>query len=246
MRGTNLYKVKCMQARFQQIKSALLDKISEGDMTPGDRVLSENQLAEVYQVSRMTARRALSELVSEGILARSQGLGTFVADHRPMSSMLEIRGIQDEIKQRGHKYSCSVVTKQSILASEQQSAWLDVALQTEIFHTQIVHIENGRPVQLEDRLVNPLWAPEYLQQNFALTSANHYLSHVAPLTQADHIVEAILPDELLAIRLDIVLTQPCLKVSRRTYSAKGIVSYALLYHPGNRYRLGSHLEFNSN
>ena len=213
-------------------------------MSPGDRVPSENQLAEQYQVSRMTARRALSELVSEGILARSQGLGTFVADHRPMSSMLEIRGIQDEIKQRGHKYSCTVVSKQVVLASEQQSAWLDVSLQAELFHTQIVHIENGRPVQLEDRLVNPRWAPDYLQQNFALTSANHYLSQVAPLTQADHVVEAILPDELLATRLDIPVTQPCLKVSRRTYSAKGIVSYALLYHPGNRYRLGSHLEFN--
>lgn len=234
-----------MQARYQQIKSALLNKISEGEMQSGDRVLSENQLAEVYQVSRMTARRALSELVTEGILARSQGIGTFVSDHRPMSSMLEIRGIQDEIKQRGHKYSCSVLSKHSIMANEQQSAWLDVALLSEIFHTQIVHVENGRPVQLEDRLVNPLWAPDYLQQNFMLTSANHYLSQVAPLTQADHIVEAILPDPLLATRLDIPLTQPCLKVSRRTYSVKGIVSYALLYHPGNRYRLGSHLEFSS-
>lgn len=213
-------------------------------MLPGDQVPSENQLAEQYQVSRMTARRALSELVSEGILARSQGLGTFVADHRPMSSMLEIRGIQDEIKQRGHQYTNVQLLKQVVLASEQQSAWLDVTPHSEIFHTQIVHLENGKPVQLEDRLVNPRWAPDYLQQDFALTSANHYLSQVAPLTQADHIVEAILPDELLASRLHIALTQPCLKVSRRTYSAKGIVSYAQLYHPGNRYRLGSHLEFN--
>ncbi|WP_340679450.1 histidine utilization repressor [Paraglaciecola sp.] len=233
-----------MQARFQQIKSVILDKISEGEMVPGDRVLSENQLAEQYQVSRMTARRALTELVAEGILARSQGLGTFVCDHRPMSSMLEIQSIQDEIKQRGHKYANVQLSKKIVLATEQQSVWLDVAPNSEIFHTQIVHLENGLPVQLEDRLVNPLWAPDYLKQNFDKTTANQYLNEVAPLTEADHIVEAIAPNEFLIKTLNIAATQPCLKISRRTYSTKGIVSYALLYHPGNRYRLGSHLEFN--
>jgi GntR family transcriptional regulator, histidine utilization repressor len=232
-----------MQARFQQIKSALLGKISTGLMQAGDKVPSENQLAEQFQVSRMTARRALTELVDEGILARSQGLGTFVADHRPMSSMLEIRSIQDEILQRGHRYANRLISKHSIKASDQQSTWLAVAPHSEVFHTLIVHLENDLPVQVEDRLVNPAWAPDYLQQDFSLTSANKYLNGVAPLTQADHIVEAIMPNEQLQSLLHIAPTQACLKISRRTYSAQGIVSYALLYHPGNRYRLGSHLEF---
>jgi len=55
----------------------------------------------------MTARRALTELVTERILARSQGVGTFVSDSRPMSSILEIRSIDDEINQRGHRYDPS-------------------------------------------------------------------------------------------------------------------------------------------
>ena len=80
-----------MQARYQQIKTAILDQIESGNMRPGDRVPSENQLTEAYGVSRMTARRALTELVEEGMLLRSQGLGTFVSDSRPMSSMLTIR-----------------------------------------------------------------------------------------------------------------------------------------------------------
>jgi len=41
--------------------------------------------------------------VDEGILMRSQGIGTFVSDSRPMSSMLEIKSIRDEIEQRGHR-----------------------------------------------------------------------------------------------------------------------------------------------
>lgn len=231
------------QARFVQIKSALLDKIESGEMSPGDKVQSENQLAERFSVSRMTARRALTELVDEGILARSQGVGTFVSDSRPMSSILEIRSIDDEITQRGHRYSNKVLGVGSIQASEQHSVWLGVAAGSMVFQTKIVHMENDLVIQLEDRLVNPALAPQYIEQDFNQTTANHYLSKVAPLTQADHSVEAILPNKELAQILDIHIAQPCLKISRRTYSSKGIVSYARLYHPGNRYRIGGHLDF---
>ncbi|MGS2719438.1 histidine utilization repressor [Paraglaciecola aestuariivivens] len=233
-----------MQARFLLIKSALLKKIEQGEMAPGDKIPSENQLADAYGVSRMTARRALSELVNEGILARSQGLGTFVSDCRPMSSMLEIRSIDEEIIQRGHSYANQVIKAQSIQANEQQSAWLGVKLGSQVFHTQIVHKENGLAVQLEDRLVNPKWAPEYLQQDFSQITASHYLNQVAPLTQADHVVEACLAPEKIANLLTMATGQACLKISRRTFSAKGIVSYALLYHPADRYRIGGHLTFN--
>ena len=140
-----------VQARFVQIKSALLDKIELGDMRPGDKVLSENQLAASFGVSRMTARRALTELVNEGVLARSQGIGTFVSDSRPMSSILEIRSIDDEITQRGHRYSNKVLGVDTLHASERQSVWLGVAVNSVIFQTKVVHMENGLIIQLEDR-----------------------------------------------------------------------------------------------
>ena len=232
-----------MQARFITIKSQLLDSIEAGDMLPGDKVPSENQLAAQFEVSPMTARRAITELVDEGILVRSQGLGTFVSDHRPMSSMLAIRSIHDEITQRGHQHRSSVLCHQTIQANEQQAVWLDVAVGEDIYHTVLVHWENQSPVQIEDRLVNPKLAHDYLQQDFTQITPNHYLSKVAPLTEADHIVEAVCPSTTEAEELQIDRQQPCLKISRRTYSAKGIVSYAVLIHPGNRYRLGGHLDF---
>jgi GntR family histidine utilization transcriptional repressor len=232
-----------IKAKFLQIKSALLDKIELGEMRPGDKVQSENQLADKFKVSRMTARRALSELVTEGILARSQGIGTFVLDSRPMSSILEIRSIDDEIIQRGHHYSNRVISLESVPASEQQSVWLGVPAYSVVFHSKVVHMENDIVVQLEDRLVNPALAAGYIDQDFSSITANHYLSRVAPLTQADHSIEAISPNQKLAAALAIDKTQPCLKINRTTYSAKGVVSYARLYHPGNRYRIGGHLDF---
>lgn len=231
------------QSRFVVIKSALLDLIDSGQMKPGDKVASENKLAEQFSVSRMTSRRAITELVTEGILFRSQGLGTFVSDHRPMSSILTIRSIDEEILQRGHRYSAKVISVQNISASEEQSALLGIIEESTIFRTKIVHLENDLPVQLEERLVNPKWAPLYRDQDFEQITTSRYLSLVAPLTEADHVVEAIIAQQDICALLQIEQSQACLKVSRRTFSAKGIVSYAQLYHPGNRYRIGGHLDF---
>ena len=255
-----------MQPRYIAIKSHILDAIEAGQMKPGDQVPSENQLALQHGVSRMTARRALSEMVDEGILMRSQGLGTFVSDHRPMSSMLEIKSIRDEIEQRGHRYSNQIVLLETREADLNIAAHLSVSEGDEVFHSVIVHCENDLPVQYEDRWVNPQWAPDYLQSDFHAQTANYYLNLVAPLTQADHSVEAVIADGEIADALQIQTTEPCLKVTRRTYSSihspssatvsghaqgkeqgkkrkQGVVSHAVLYHPGSRYRLGGHLDF---
>lgn len=63
-----------------QIKEALLDKIASGAFKPGEKILSETRLAESFGVSRITARQALMELISEGVLTRAHGRGTFVAE----------------------------------------------------------------------------------------------------------------------------------------------------------------------
>ena len=235
-----------LQPRYQVIKNHLLEQIEAGVLVPGTRVASENQLSEQFQVSRMTARRALKELSDAGFLFRSQGLGTFIADARPMSSMLEIRNIADEISDRGHLCTQKALSQESVVANLQQASWLGVKDKSEIFHSCIIYFEDGVAIQYEDRYVNPKLAPDYLSQNFTQATPNQYLSQVAPLTEADHIVEAITADSLVGkevlLQMNMSAASPCLKVSRRTFSDKGIVSVASLIHPGDRYRLGGHIQ----
>lgn len=231
--------------RFAKIKNHILLQIEQRKLSPGDRVPSENELMSLFDVSRMTARRALHELANEGTLVRTQGLGSFVADARPMSSMLEIRNIAEEIEQRGHVHSCRVLALNTINASPEQAIWLSVREGDVLYSSTLIHYENNRALQYEHRLVNPAFAPDYLEQDFSRLTPNAYLTQAAPLTEADHIVEAVCVDQTIADQLQITTHQPCLKVSRRTWSRQGIVSFACLYHPGDRYRLGGHLNFSS-
>lgn len=232
-----------MLAKYVRIKGFIKDQIDAGTWLPADRIPSENKLAARFSVSRMTARRAMDELCTEGCLVRKQGLGTFIADIKPASSMLEIHNIADEVTGRGHEYSCRVILVNQEKSSKQNAILLSVEPRAKIFHSTLVHMENELPIQYEDRYVNPRFAPDYLAQDFENQTPNAYLSRVAPLTEVDHVVEAVIPNKAIAQVLKMEVNQPCLKITRRTWSKDGVVSYAYLLHPGHRYRLGGHLNF---
>lgn len=65
---------------YAQIRDAIREDVQSGEIKPGEKLLSENELAEMYGVSRMTIRQAISELINEGILYSRQGVGTFVSN----------------------------------------------------------------------------------------------------------------------------------------------------------------------
>jgi GntR family histidine utilization transcriptional repressor len=228
-------------APFARIKRHVVARIESGEWGVASRVPSENQLAAEFGVSRMTARRALLELMHEGWLVRSQGLGTFVADRKPALSMLEVRNIAEEIAARGHRYSNKVLRLEEIAATEAIAMYLEVHSRSPVFHSIIVHIDNDVPVQLEDRFTNPAVAPDYLEQDFARETPNAYLSRHAPIEAVEHVVEAVLPTAEVARWLQIERAEACLQIRRRTWSQSRVASYARLAHPGSRYRMGGYV-----
>lgn len=229
--------------KYKVIKQHIFQKIELGQWPEHSKVPSENELTAMFSVSRMTARRALQELTDDGVLMRTQGAGTFVASFKSQSSLLEIRNIAAEIKERGHRYGAKQVLMQSVLASEEVAISLNIERGKTVFYSEILHLENDVPIQLEQRFVNPKLVPDYIKKNFVKETPHEYLSKVAPLTEATHEIEAILADQHRCQLLSIAPEQPCLQVKRRTWSRFGVVSLAILTSPGNKYRLGGHLTF---
>ena len=222
---------------YQQVKDHILERILKGDWPEGERVPSENELTRTLGFSRMTINRALRELTAEGWLTRTQGAGTFVAEARPQSAVLDIRNIADEIRERGHDHSAEIYLLRAETAGTAEAGYLGLEEGSEIFHSLIVHYESGRPVQLEDRFVNPAAAPEYLNQNFRSITPYEYLMKAAPLSEAEHVIQAIQTDSETARLLSISPEAPCLLLKRRTWSGNKSVTYARLIHPGDRYQL---------
>jgi GntR family histidine utilization transcriptional repressor len=225
-------------ARYEQVKQYIRNTIESGERRAGDRIPSELDLVESLGVSRMTVNRALRELTHEGLLTRVSGVGTFVAETKPQSTLLMIAHIGDEIRSRGHEYSYRTVLSQREVAPVNVSNALGLAPGASVFHVICVHRENGLPVQLEDRYVNPAIAPDFIDQDFSTIRPSEYLFSVVPAHDVEHVVDAGLPSRAEAELLEIAPEEPCLTLMRRTWTSGVAVTFARFVHPGTRYRLG--------
>ena len=228
--------------RYQQLKDLIIEQIYDGALKPLQRVPSENQLVKSMGVSRMTANRALKELNEEGYLNRRAGVGSFVSDFRVNSHLFEIKNIADEIAFRGNKHNSRIIKQSLIDIPKKISQIMDIDRNEKIFHILLVHYEDSIPIQIEDRYINRSFAPDFLDQDFLSITPSSYLSGISPLHQAEQIVSAIIPKNLISNLLEIEKESPCLLITRKTWVKKEMITYGKFYHPGDRYELVGHYE----
>lgn len=220
---------------YEQVKAFVKTQINLGTWRPGDAVSSESALQQQFGISRMTVNRALRELVVEGLVTRVQGSGTVVAQLHRISSTLAVRDIHEEVLERGHAHSTKVVLLEAMRADAALAQVLKLRTGVKVFHSVLVHYEDGVPIQFEDRYVNPASAPYYLDVDFETKTPTHYLLEHAPLTEASYSIEASLPSLPEARCLEIKRGEPCLVMTRRTVSGMHVASLARLVYPGLRY-----------
>jgi GntR family histidine utilization transcriptional repressor len=224
---------------YLQVKEHIKSKIDSGELAVGMRIPSENELVSALNVSRMTVNRALRELSADGLLKRIQGRGTFVADRKPQSPLVEIRSIAEEIRARGGLHSCTVHLLQEEKVNPQIAAAMELAPYTTVFHSIILHKNQNVPIQLSIRYIHPAVAPQYLEQDFTRVTASEYLLSVAPVSAIEHVVEALIPESWIRKLLQINGSEPCLALRRRTWVNERVATFSIFYYPGSRYTLGS-------
>ncbi|GAB3483292.1 histidine utilization repressor [Marinomonas epiphytica] len=231
---------KTKQPIYAKLKQAISYKIATGEWKAKQRVPSEAEIVTALGASRMTVNRALRELTAEGLLVRQQGLGTFVAEKKAHSALFEVHNIAEEIAARGHQHQAELLVLESSKATVEEAIALGVRTGHAIFRSVVLHFEGELPIQIEERVVNAQLAPDYDQQDFTRLTSYEYLMSVAPMTEGEHLVEAILPNEQECQRLQIASSEPCLQIKRRTWSQDQIVTAARLIHPGSRFQLFGH------
>ena len=224
--------------RYQQVKNYVLDRIHVGALKTADKVPSEAELVRALGVSRMTANRALRELTEEGHLVGVAGVGRFVADHQARGHLLEIRNISSEIEERGGLHSARPLVLEDLVADERIARWLEVEPGSRVYYSSILHLEDGVPLQLENRFVNPGFAPGYLDVDFTEQTPHEYLTAVAPLAEAEHQVQAVIPEPRVRQLLQMETGEPSLLLFRRTWAQGIAATAAQLFHPSSRYVLG--------
>lgn len=141
---------------YFQVSQRLRAAIEDGTLPPGSRIENEVKLAEDLGMSRPTIRRAIQELVDQGLLVRRRGVGTQVVMGR-FARTVELSSLHDDLSRGDRKPSTRVLLHEVIPADAATAEHLDVAPGTELLHITRLRYTDGIPFA---RLENYL-APEF-------------------------------------------------------------------------------------
>ncbi len=227
------------QPRYLQIKQDLLNKIQSGKLKPDDRIPSEHKLADHFSVSRLTVQRAIRELVSEGLMRRTQGSGTFV-NHAPQHfSLIEVRDVGEEIRRLGGKPHSEVLLHRRTKPPAEVAELLELTDTAQVFHVTLLQSMDDVPVAHEERYAIPEVYPDFLEQDFSKRSVFEYLAARSVLEEIENVVMAVKVDKRLAGLLEIEPDEPCVRVQRRNWYRGECVTLTQITYAGSRQALAS-------
>ncbi len=230
---------------YEQVKRFITDQIKSGKLEAGQRVPSEIELVEQLGVSKMTVNRAMRELTAASVIVRRQGVGTFVSKTKPQSALLEMRDIAEEIEARGNLHSAEMKVLETITLEKPDAEAIGMRSGLRIFHSLIVHRENGIPVQLEERWIDPAVFPNYISVDFSKVTPYRYLRGSVEATEIEHIIHAVLPNPQARQLLEVPEGEPCLLLFRRTWAGDKTATSSQFLFPGSSYALGSRYRLDS-
>jgi len=133
---------------YLQIQTLLEEKILSGEWKSGERVMSENEVAAKYSVSRVTARQAIEQLVAKNMLFRSPGKGTFVSEQDLAYGFSTMMSFSRSLQARGSVVGTQILDQGSVPAPEQVSAKLRLERDEEVVTIRRLRIVDGIPAAI--------------------------------------------------------------------------------------------------
>ena len=148
--------------RHEQVSGWLRERIDSGHYGPDDQLPSESRLGDRFGVSRITVRRALQTLESEGLIYRRQGLGSFVRDQKVRQGLVRLTDFAEDMQAAGLEPSSSVEHHDVEPAPARVAEALGLAEGTPVARLDRVRKADGEPVAF-DRTWLPLFYAQLLE-----------------------------------------------------------------------------------
>ena len=148
---------------YYQLMQRIREDIDRGTYLVGTRIPAEHDLEQLYQVSRVTVRRALAELTSEGLLERKQGKGTFVALKRGAQNLKNVHSFHETCLMNGKTPSVRVLGVRELPAGPRDLEELHLQHGDRMIETSRLLLADGEPVVLEENHFSMAYA--YLEES---------------------------------------------------------------------------------
>ena len=145
---------------YLQLREVIRKKIEEGEFQPGTSIPSENELAAIYSINRLTVRNAMSKLVNEGILKRVQGKGVYVVPDRVERDLEKLVGFVQVTREKKQALQNKILVKAERKAGNKFSLIFGIEPDDPIFYIKRLTCTGEEPISLDE-----IHIPKYLVPN---------------------------------------------------------------------------------
>lgn len=201
---------------YRQIADALREKISAGELKPGDALPTESILQEAFNVSRVTVRQALKLLTEEQIVESIQGSGTYVKEERVNYDIYQLTGFYEKLADRNLDTHSEVSIFEVLKADAKLAEKLNLSHDDKVWHVKRVRFIKQKPVNLEETWMPLAMFPD-LTWEVMENSKYHYVEQIKKLVidRSEQELVPIMPSEEAIAALSLDPAKPILeKVSR--------------------------------
>lgn len=231
------------RTRWRRVRDAIADDVALGHLTGGARLPTERELCEIHRVSRVTVRRALRELVDEGLVEAAAGAGWFVAAgplSEPPNALMSFSAMGAA---RGLRPSSRVLEQRVRPATLDEAEELGMVAADDLFEIRRLRLLDGRPVSIDHSRLPLKRLPGLVAEDFEQASLYAVLeaAEVVP-SRADFVVESVAcaPDQ--APLLGVEPGTPLLLTRQLTFDqGDRPLELGLVAFRGDRYRFRASL-----
>jgi GntR family transcriptional regulator len=204
---------------YSRIQEYIAELILSGKLAPETKIQSEREFSEDLGVSRMTVRRALTELVNEGLLERKHGSGTYVSKPKVTYESAELVNTIEAMQQRNIATASQLLEFSEIAASRRLADLLNIEIGNPIYRVDILRFANRVPVILERVFFPYRRFPNLDEWDLEKSSIYDLLTSVyqVKLGRISQTVEAVAAADTVAQQLRIEENSPLLMLSRIIY-----------------------------
>lgn len=234
--------VKMKEPVYRIIENDIKDKLKLGVLKQGDMIPSENELKDMYNVSRMTVRQALNNLVNEGYLYRHKGKGTFVSSTKIEKKIQGLLSFTEEMKRMNKRVHNRIISIEVLPANAEVCAKLFLNPNEEVYLAQRVRYADDIPVLYEE-----LYCPKAIMKNLegdAMEGSFYtYIEEVLGLKISYSIqnIEAKLATDQIADYLEVNEDSPILYITLNSFLDNGRpFEYVKSYYRADQYRFVQH------
>lgn len=221
---------------YKQICEDIIQKVNSGVLQPGDKVQPEIEMSQYYNVSRMTVRQALNELLRERVLTRKRGYGTFVAEKtvKRVFHPTVITGFYDEFSSSDSTLKSEVVEKCLVFPSSTIARLMKIDERELVCKLTRVRYLDGQPLIVDESFINKKFWESIEKQDFSDCSLFAFLEDLAgekPVT-ANIEIHAVGAPQTIANYLKISKGAPIINaVMANYYKDSHVFHVGRLYCP---------------